>query len=48
MGESKQIDRMIKARVEKEVRQRASHKGIPYNQRCFEKLRREVSAKYLR
>lgn len=48
MGEAKQIDRMIKARVEKEVKEKALYKGIPYNQRCFDKLRREVSHKYLR
>ena len=41
-GGAKQIDRMIRARVEKEVKITAVNRGIPYNPKTIDKIRKEV------
>lgn len=40
-GEQDSINRMIRGRVEKEVRKIINQKGLPYNEKMFERMKKE-------
>ena len=40
-GENSSISRMIRGRVEREIRKIINQKGLPYNEKMADKMRRE-------
>jgi hypothetical protein len=40
-GEQDSVNRIIRGRVEREVRKIINDKGLPYNEKLFEKMKRE-------
>jgi hypothetical protein len=42
-GEAKEVNRMIKARVEKQVMEKAIEKGLTYNVKEITKIRKKVT-----